>query len=61
MVPAAAATSSTEGPSSPQSDTGDPTPAEGTGPRSTISMSMETRPSNWVRMPATTTGAPVVA
>src|SRR5690606_16546352 len=61
MVPAAAATSSTEGPPSPQSTAVDPTRAWGTASRSTASISMETRPTVTVRTPSTVIGVPDTA
>ena len=59
-VPAAVATSST-GIASPHSVTGMPMRASGTGSRSTVIMSMETRPAVLVMTPSTITGVPVGA
>ena len=51
------ATSSTGKPS-PHITTGEPTCASGTGRKSTVSMSIETRPTVRVRAPETSTGVP---
>ncbi len=63
MVPPACATSSMGSTAPlaarPQSVTSAPSPAPGTGVRSTASMSMLTRPMVRVRTPFTSTGVPV--
>ena len=65
MVPAGCATSSMGSTAPlrarPQSVTSLPKPASGTGVRSTVTMSMLTRPTTRVRTPSTSTGVPLGA